>query len=129
MMKRPAALLLTLAALALSTGCSKDNPTLDAGNALIILDVPAGFSYPNIPADNLPTLNRIELGKKLFNDPILSLDSSISCGSCHKPELAFTDGVRFSQGIDTNHAARNSMTLLNVAYQPELFWDGGTPTM
>jgi cytochrome c peroxidase len=128
MMIRKAYPLLLGTLLALS-GCSKEHPDLDEGNALLILDIPAGFQYPNIPADNLPTQNRIDLGKQLFNDPILSLDTSISCASCHKTELAFTDGLRFSKGIDTMWAARNSMTLVNAAYQPTLFWDGGSPTL
>ena len=112
--------------------CKKEkatDPIIDPGNEFIILDVPVGFPYPNIPSDNKPTLNRIALGEKLFFDPILSRDSSISCGSCHLPGLKFTDGVALSLGISGRHAMRNAMTILNVAYQPYSFWDGGVPNL
>lgn len=65
----------------------------------------------------------------LFFDPILSRDSSVSCGSCHLPELRFTDGLALSKGIDNQMVLRNSMTLINVGYQPYMFWDGGSPTL
>ena len=41
----------------------------------------------------------IELGRKLFFDPILSIDSTISCASCHKPEFAFADNRPISPGV------------------------------
>lgn len=112
--------------------CKKEkatDPIPDPGNDEIILNIPRGFPYPNIPSDNKPTVNRISLGEKLFFDPILSRDSSISCGSCHLPGLKFTDGVALSLGISGRHAMRNAMTILNVAYQPYAFWDGGVPNL
>ncbi len=112
--------------------CKKEkatDPIPDPGNEEITLDIPQGFPYPNVPADNKPTPNRIALGEKLFFDPILSRDSSISCGSCHLPNLKFTDGLPLSAGISGRTAMRNSMTILNVAYQPYAFWDGGVPNL
>ena len=47
---------------------------------------------PILPADNPFTEEGISLGRMLFYDPILSIDSTISCGSCHKQEYAFADG-------------------------------------
>lgn len=111
------------------SACKKDPAIEDAGNEIITLEVPKGFPYPNIPSDNQPTQNRIDLGKKIFFDPILSRDSTISCSSCHHTDKKFTDGLPFSLGIDSNHAARNSMTILNTAYQPSIFWDGGVPSL
>lgn len=111
--------------------CTK-SPDLDeqeAGNTVITLAVPKGFPYPDIPVDNLPTQNRIDLGRKLFFDPILSRDSTISCSSCHHSDLYFTDGLPLSLGIDSKHAFRNAPSLINVAYQPYMFWDGGVPTI
>lgn len=104
-------------------------PMEETGNEVITLDIPRGFPYPLIPSDNQPTQNRIDLGRRLFFDPILSRDNSISCGSCHHTDIKFTDGLQFSTGIDSNHTTRNSMTILNSAYQPYLFWDGGSPTL
>ncbi len=109
--------------------CKKDHEIEDAGNEIITLKLPRGFPYPIIPADNQPTQNRIELGERLFFDPILSRDNTISCGSCHHTDKKFTDGLQFSIGIDSNHTIRNSMTILNSAYQPSLFWDGGVPNL
>ena len=111
------------------TSCKKDPIIEDTGNEVITLQVPKGFPYPNIPSDNQPTQNRIDLGKKLFFDTILSRDSTISCSSCHHTDKKFTDGLQFSDGIDGNHTTRNSMTILNTAYQPYMFWDGGNPTL
>jgi cytochrome c peroxidase len=65
------------------------------------------------------------LGKILFYDPILSLDSSKSCSSCHSPYNAFahTDHA-LSHGIDNKIGFRNAPALINLAYQPVFMWDG-----
>jgi cytochrome c peroxidase len=68
--------------------------------------------------------NKEQLGEKLFFDPILSLDRTISCSSCHKPEFAFADTATFSLGIKGNLTARNSPGLTNLSGRPHLFWDG-----
>lgn len=107
----------------------KDVEAIDAGSEVITLPLPKGFLYPDIPEDNLPTKNRIELGKLLFFDPILSRDSTISCGTCHQPEKLFADNLPKSIGIDGRIGERNAPSLLNVAYQPSMFWDGGNPTL
>jgi cytochrome c peroxidase len=107
--------------------CSKDDQ--DPGDAVIELSIPTGFPSPTIPSDNQPTQHRIDLGKMLFFDPILSRDSTVACGSCHFPEHKMTDARSLSVGIDSQTTFRNAMTILNVAYQPYLFWDGGVPTL
>ena len=111
--------------------CKKDDdvPAIDPDAQVFTLQVPRGFPYPSVPADNRPTNYRVRLGKQLFTDPILSRDSTISCASCHKENMKFTDGLPFSEGIAGRHAARNSPSILNIAYQPYLFWDGGNPTV
>lgn len=83
---------------------------------------------PVIPSDNQQTVEGIELGKKLFFDPILSGDKTLACADCHAPENAFTDSSRFSEGIDGSLGKRNSMPLFNLAwnYNENFFWDGGT---
>lgn len=83
---------------------------------------------PVIPSDNQQTVEGIELGKKLFFDPILSGDKTLACADCHAPENAFTDSSRFSEGIDGSLGKRNSMPLFNLAwnYDENFFWDGGT---
>lgn len=105
------------------------NTIVDEGNSFITLNIPNGFAYPEIPDDNLFTQNRIDLGKRLFFDPLLSKDNSISCASCHFPDVFFSDTVQFSVGVEARLGERNSPSLVNVAYQPSLFWDGGSPTL
>ena len=106
--------------------CKKDEPAENqgTGNEVITLQLPAGFPYPVIPADNQPTQNRVNLGKKLFNDVILSQNNSISCSSCHREHQAFVDGFMVSTGINNHVGTRNAQTILNSAYVPELLWDG-----
>ena len=76
------------------------------------------------PADNPTTLEGIALGRKLFYDPVLSGDNTLACADCHRQENAFTDPRQFSIGIDGAAGTRNSMSLVNIAWQHRLFWDG-----
>ncbi len=123
-MKKVVILLFVLASF---YSCKKDNTV--TGNEILTLEKPLGFPDAVIPDDNLPTQNRIDLGRKLFFDPILSRDSTISCSSCHLTDKKMTDGLQFSNGIDGQKTLRNSMSILNAAYQPYMFWDGGVPNL
>ncbi len=93
------------------------------------LAVPEGWSVPEIPADKQLSADRVYLGRKLFFDPILSPDSSMSCASCHKPSLAFADSVPVSAGVHGAMGFRNTPTLFNVAWQPYFFAEGGVPDL
>lgn len=91
---------------------------------------PAHFPQIAVPADNPMTLEGVQLGRRLFYDPILSADSTMSCSSCHLPEMSFTDGKAVSTGIDGIAGRRSAMSLLNVAYATNgLFWDGRARTL
>ncbi len=90
----------------------------------IQIQAPLGLPPVPIPADDPPTANAVALGRKLFYDKRLSQDASLACASCHRPELAFTDGLRLSVGVGGKVGLRNAPTLLNAAYAPLLFWDG-----
>jgi cytochrome c peroxidase len=70
-----------------------------------------------------------QLGKKLFFDPILSSDQTISCASCHNPKFAFADTVAFSKGIGNNITTRNVPSVMNVLYREVYFWDGRAKTL
>ncbi len=72
---------------------------------------------------------RVELGKRLFFDRRLSRDLSLSCSSCHKPELAFTDTLPKSKGFGGRVFLRNAPSLLNVSQYRNFFADGGAPTL
>ncbi len=72
---------------------------------------------------------KIELGQKLFFDPILSLDMSISCASCHKPEFAFADNEKLSFGVNDSIGLRNTPSVMNMASRPYFFYDGRSPSL
>jgi cytochrome c peroxidase len=86
--------------------------------------VPLGLPPLPIPSDNPPTAQAIALGRKLFYDKRLSVDSSIACSSCHDPRYDFTDGSSLSRGVAGAIGVRNAPTILNAAYLPLQFWDG-----
>ena len=67
---------------------------------------------------------KIQLGEELFFDKILSIDNTISCASCHKPEFAFADNKRFSVGVEGKIGTRNTPSVMNMDGRVELFWDG-----
>ena len=67
---------------------------------------------------------QIDLGRYLFFDPLLSADGSISCASCHHPELGFADGRPRSVGLDGAEVSRAAPSLWNVAFLQSFFWDG-----
>lgn len=67
-----------------------------------------------------------ELGRKLFFDPMLSIDNTISCGSCHKQQHAFADiPVAFSSGINGLKGRRHTPAIFNMAWNKSFMWDGG----
>lgn len=92
---------------------------------------PQFFPAPNLPADNPLTDEGIELGRRLFYDPILSADSTMSCGSCHQPSASFADNVPQPFGIDGMTGPRNTMALVNLAFVPnnQFNWDGKFPSL
>jgi cytochrome c peroxidase len=61
-------------------------------------------------------------------DARLSANGSVSCASCHHPELAFTDGLQKSLGVGGRMGTRNAPSLWNAALLPNQFWDGRQPT-
>ena len=94
-----------------------------------LLVIPEGFPEVVFPQDNELTEARWKLGKRLFFDPMLSRDGSISCASCHHPELAFAEDRDFSVGVEERIGTRNAPTLANVGYHPYLLREGGVPTL
>ena len=77
---------------------------------------------PVVPADNPMSDAKVELGRRLFYDNRLSGNGQQSCGSCHRQELAFTDGLARAKGSTGEVHPRSSMSLTNVAYVPFLTW-------
>jgi cytochrome c peroxidase len=80
--------------------------------------------FVGAPAMNPTTPRAVALGERLFFDPALSRDRSVTCAGCHRPEHAFSDTVAISAGVDGRRGRRNAPTLVNRAYGRSLFWDG-----
>jgi len=95
----------------------------------VFSDLEGGLFEMDIPSDNPINPQAAALGEALFFDPILSLDSSISCANCHKPTHAFADDQAISPGVDGALSTRNSPSLLNVGYRPYFMREGGVPTL
>jgi cytochrome c peroxidase len=77
-----------------------------------------------IPEGNPLTLNKVDLGKKLFFDRRLSLNNTFSCAMCHIPEQGFSSNeLRTSVGIEGRTVRRNAPTIYNVAHMKNLFHD------
>ena len=100
-------------------------------------DLPAHFrtafvdGMDNTPADNPITNAGATLGRVLFWDRRLSQNGAVSCGSCHRPELGFSDELEQSEGFAGDHTRRNSMSLINLRwYEREaMFWDERAATL
>jgi cytochrome c peroxidase len=119
--------------------CTKDQSALNSTS--ITLNLPATpynyiITYPNhvstalAATDNTPANNRLTnegatLGRVLFYDKHLSQNNTISCASCHKPELSFDDNEILSTGFNGGKTSRNSMSLLNLRFYQNgrMFWD------
>ncbi len=87
------------------------------------------ISFVKLDNDNNTIKTKAQLGEKLFNEKILSLDSSVSCASCHKPEFAFADTTAFSVGIHNTPTLRNTPSVLNMLNRTTFFYDGRAQTL
>ena len=85
--------------------------------------LPLGFPPPVVPADNPLTAGKVALGRHLFYDRRLSGDGHYACASCHRQELAFTDGRARAVGATGEILPRAAMSLANAAYNATLAWD------
>lgn len=139
---RPLLFLFTLIFIFSLTSCQDDEmtgePVEPSGDLVNIphdptpynLVIPEGFPAMSIPADNPMTEEGFALGRRLFYDVRLSADNSMSCASCHLPELGFTDGTAFSTGIHGEMTSRSSMSLVNIGFQDfGIFWDGRSESL
>lgn len=127
---RNISLLLTAGGL-FAASCKKDPQITDSGKATdetpVVFQIPQGWPTPFYQFDNNKLSNAgFELGRKLFFDPRLSRDNSISCGSCHQPFAAFAQlDHPVSHGVNNLLGTRNSPALFNLNWHTSFFWDGG----
>jgi cytochrome c peroxidase len=84
--------------------------------------LPEGVPPPPVPADNPMSEAKVELGRRLFYDTRLSINGTMACATCHRQELAFTDGRARSVGATGEVHPRGAMTLANAGYASRLTW-------
>ncbi|MGC3971190.1 MAG: cytochrome c peroxidase [Pirellulales bacterium] len=82
--------------------------------------LPKSFATATFPT----TPERVELGRKLFFDPRISVDGTVSCSRCHLAGLQGTDGLQFPHGAHDKVLPRNAPTLFNTAVQFRQHWRG-----
>ena len=120
--------------LGFATSCSEGSlldDLLPSRLKIYEFDLPAHFPDPTlyIDSENIPTVAKVELGRRLFFDPILSSDGTISCASCHLPDQSFADPRPLSIGVNGKVGKRNAPALVNVMYGQSFFWHGSTPSL
>ena len=103
------------------------------------INVKAEQSFPDLstpslddieyPDDDPPSKAEIELGKTLFFDTRFSSNNKMSCATCHKPDLGFSDGKKVGLGVNGNKLSRNIPHLYNLAWNNSFFWDGRVSTL
>jgi cytochrome c peroxidase len=97
---------------------------------LVEFTTPFVFGRFTIPSSNPLTKESVLLGRRLFYDPILSNNNQVSCATCHKQSLAFTDGLKTSVGVSGVPLAFNSMSLANLMWGPRhFFWNGRSSSL
>ena len=109
------------------------NALIDDGSCIntnpLIINIPQGFPNMNIPFNNPTTIEGVSLGKKLFNDKILSKDNSISCSSCHIQSSSFSENNQFSIGVEGLSGNRNASAIINVGWNNTFNWDGSATSL
>jgi cytochrome c peroxidase len=105
-----------------TSGDQPDPDSTDTRDDEFVFELPAGFPKPAVPANNPMSAAKVELGRHLFYDTRLSGNETLSCASCHRQELAFTDGRALSPGSTGELTPRSSMSLANVVYASTLTW-------
>lgn len=88
------------------------------------IKAPLGLPALSVPSDNPLTIEVVGLGRRLFFSPVLSVDRSLSCATCHDPKRGFADRDSVSAGVHGAKGTRNTPTVLNAAYNRRQFWDG-----
>lgn len=116
-----------LLVLMILSSCSTTDAPQDEGD---VNPIPQHFPAIEYPSDNIYSHTKAELGRYLFYDKRFSRDMSVSCGSCHQQQFAFSDGGNpVSKGFMGRLGTRNAMSLVNVAYNTSVLWIGGVPTL
>lgn len=122
-MKSRISFLLSLIPLLLACEPEEYSPVVNDGYEL---NPPIYFGdyQERIPNGNPITKSGFQLGRKLFYEKALSADNSISCGTCHQQEMAFTDGKAISEGFEGRLGKVSAMSLSNLLWTENFTWTG-----
>jgi len=82
-----------------------------------------------IPLEQKLDARKVALGRRLFHDPRLSRDNTISCSHCHNLANGGVDGLPRSIGIDGKEGIINTPTVFNSGFNFRQFWDGRAATL
>ena len=91
---------------------------------LVVREVFGRLGRVPVPEDNPMSSAKVALGQRLFEDPLLSGDGSLSCQSCHLPDSGYTVPVPLSPAFTSKVERRNAPSLINVGFTLPLIWDG-----
>ncbi|MDR3214484.1 MAG: cytochrome-c peroxidase, partial [Azoarcus sp.] len=124
-------LTLLVAILVVTLALPEDETMTSAGDDAVILENLRGthgqhnaiLPIPHLSAKNLQS-GKVRLGEKLFHDPQLSVDKTISCASCHVLSQGGDDGRKFSLGVNGAVGDVNAPTVFNSIFGFRQFWDG-----
>ena len=98
--------------------------------AAAVFVIPLGLDlYMPVPEQKPVTAENVVLGRRLFSDARLSRDGTVSCASCHDPQLAFSDGRPVAVGVFGRLGSRNAPAIINRGYGRAFFWDGRASTL
>lgn len=119
------------------TSCQKSGSDVDfKAPELNLPETPLAYSNPfpdhfssvsgfdNTPVNNAVTDDGATLGRVLFYDNNLSLNNTVSCGSCHHQDKAFSDGKKLSPGFEGKMSTRNTLSIINPRFSTTLTWTG-----
>ncbi len=121
-------ILAAVVAFAIRSGVKAASPAMPIGKTIHVV-APLGLPPVPVPVDNPPTAETISLGRRLYYDPVLSSDKTVSCATCHDPQYGFADPKPVSEGVGKKTGTRNSPPVLNAAYFKVQFWDGRSPNL
>jgi cytochrome c peroxidase len=119
---------IALASLVVSTACGAPTPP---ANDTPAVPSTAVVDEPIQPLPDLPALDarRVALGAQLFTDERLSVDSAISCATCHPLDHGGADGRAHSSSAGGHTTSVNTPTVFNVAYNYRYNWNGAYPSL
>ena len=115
--------------LILIISCHPDGDDNNFDTTPYTIITPYNFPQMLIPEGNLLTQEGVQLGKKLFFDPILSSNNTISCASCHIQENSFSDPSQYSVGVNGDVGFRNAFSLVNIGWNSSFNWDGSASSL